>query len=176
MEKESTTVPTFKYYSTYHGHEVRYLQTLLTQFRSRYPEKNFIYFAGDSSLDNKYWFDDEAEAVNGYQHVLKPPRMRKDVCYHLNSLCAQAKQGGESYIVINTSVEATTLAQRGTVSFPIRFPLRLIRRPCEEPAGAGRVHPRQHQRARRPHRLHWRQRHRPAALLRHRVQHDAAAV
>ena len=37
-------------------------------------DREVIYLAGDSSLDNKYWFHDEAKASNGYEKLLKPQR------------------------------------------------------------------------------------------------------
>jgi hypothetical protein len=107
------SVPFGPYYSTYHGHKVEYLRQLLTKFEEFQSENNpkqYIYFAGDSSLDNKYWIDDNGKATNGYELILNPPVMKKDVCYHLNNLLNTKKL---NYIAINTSVEATTLAQRG---------------------------------------------------------------
>jgi len=36
--------------------------------------QSVVYLAGDSSLDNKDWFSDTHEALNGYETVLTPPR------------------------------------------------------------------------------------------------------
>ena len=47
-------------------------------------QPRIIYLIGDSTLDNKAWFFDQAEAVNGYERILKPPFSRKDVAYCLN--------------------------------------------------------------------------------------------
>ena len=45
--------------------------------------------AGDSSLDNKYWILDEPrpDATNGYQHVLRPPKMAGSVALCTEPLC-----------------------------------------------------------------------------------------
>ena len=40
-----------------------------------------IYLAGDSSLDNKFWFSQQAVALNGYENMLDPPTMKTDVCF-----------------------------------------------------------------------------------------------
>lgn len=66
--------------------------------------------AGDSSLDNKYWFHEKANAPAGpYQHVLDPPVMTQDVTYWLN---AEAARRCVDVCAINTAIEATTLEQR----------------------------------------------------------------
>ena len=76
-----------------------------------------IWTAGDSSLDNKYWFSDTRSAVPGaYSKMLRPKRSKCDVTYWLNY--ELQNRGGssnrnEDFIgVINTAVEATTLNQR----------------------------------------------------------------
>lgn len=88
----------------------------------------FIFLVGDSSLDNKHWFfpggqlksqhlssasDFVANAVNGYEHALRPPFMVKDVCYWLNEECLKAFKGGAARTAaINTAVEESCLSQR----------------------------------------------------------------
>jgi hypothetical protein len=42
--------------------------------------------------DNKYWFNSWAEAVNGYEEVLEPPAMKRDVCYWVNEQAAKGKK------------------------------------------------------------------------------------
>lgn len=80
---------------------------------------------GDSSLDNKHWFFDgfrsksgqmddpefTAEAVNGYEGALQPPRMVQDVCYWMNAGAAQ-RLGSQRVCTIMTSVEESTIEGR----------------------------------------------------------------
>jgi hypothetical protein len=54
----------------FYGHEAKYLQQVLDSFKEHHPNRPNIYFAGDSSLDNKYWVTQYAEAVNGYENIL----------------------------------------------------------------------------------------------------------
>ena len=69
--------------------------------------------AGDSSLDNKYWVKETAFAINGYENILKPPTMIKDVNYWMNTLLAEHnKKSVPKVCSIMTAIEASTLAQR----------------------------------------------------------------
>ena len=43
------------FYNNYHGHNIKDLKTLYNHLKTINSNKNFIYLAGDSSLDNKYW-------------------------------------------------------------------------------------------------------------------------
>lgn len=117
-------VPTGEYYAAYHSHPIH----LLVRVRESLIKagcKHFIYLAGDSSLDNKHWFfnpfiskvaqigDDSifAPAVNGYQQVLDPPRMVKDVSFWLNY--EMSKRVGEAKVCTLTSaVEESTVEDR----------------------------------------------------------------
>jgi hypothetical protein len=47
------------FYNNYHGHKVKDLQKLYKHLKNINPDKHFIYLAGDSSLDNKYWLKNE---------------------------------------------------------------------------------------------------------------------
>ncbi|KAG7342334.1 hypothetical protein IV203_007427 [Nitzschia inconspicua] len=104
-----TKVDSSRYYSEYYGHKVRHLEVLLPQLRA--DTDSLIWTAGDSSLDNKYWFSDIRSAVGlaGYEQVLDPPRCNADVTYWLNYL---ANARGSRLGAINTAVEATTLNER----------------------------------------------------------------
>jgi len=113
------------FYEEYHGHKIEHLESLhagLTQA----GVQQFIYLAGDSSLDNKHWFfqgfrakrdqvgdksDFVDDAVNGYEHVLQPPLMVKDVSYWLNLECCQ-RQPSQRIAAINTAVEESCMSQR----------------------------------------------------------------
>uniref|UniRef100_A0A7S4LLK1 SGNH hydrolase-type esterase domain-containing protein n=1 Tax=Eutreptiella gymnastica TaxID=73025 RepID=A0A7S4LLK1_9EUGL len=94
------------YYDQYHGHAVHKIEAVHEQLRS--VHKTVVFFAGDSSLDNKYWVDNVTGAINGYEKVL--PDMKQDVCYWLNSECVA--RGQERWCCLNTAVEATTLNDR----------------------------------------------------------------
>ena len=119
------------FYSEYHGHKISHLNILLPALRE--STDALIWTAGDSSLDNKYWFNDTAPAVEGtvYQTILDPPRMKMDVTYWLNRLLKDAEEERKNRPVshnscnnsgsrsrqprlaaINAAVEATTLNER----------------------------------------------------------------
>jgi hypothetical protein len=112
--KATEKVSPLKYYQTFYGHDVDSLEAI---YRALAPKRRFVvYLAGDSSLDNKYWFfegDRErlarclVPAVNGHQEVLDPPMMVPDVNFHLNRLLEP--MGGLS---INAAVETSKLADR----------------------------------------------------------------
>ncbi|KAL7543348.1 hypothetical protein ACHAXR_012668 [Thalassiosira sp. AJA248-18] len=118
MAKISST----SFYGEYHGHKVRHLETLYPILREH--SDALIWTAGDSSLDNKYWFNDLRPAVGAYANVLNPPSSVCDVTFWLNYL----SQGSSNltttnrnndddgtitrYAAINTAVEATTLNER----------------------------------------------------------------
>jgi len=97
------------YYATYHGHDVELLDVAHTALRARHS--SIIFLAGDSSLDNKFWFDSWAAATNGYEAVLAPGRMKTDVCYWLNDELVRRGHGGRLFC-LNTAVEATSLNTR----------------------------------------------------------------
>jgi len=100
------------YYKTYHGHEVEHLEKVYKSLK-RNGCTNFIFYAGDSSLDNKHWFTDMAPAINGYENILVPPSMKKDIDYWMNELLARGHGPQNKKVCsIMTSVEATTLAGR----------------------------------------------------------------
>ena len=105
------------FYSEYHGHKTKHLAPVLQSLRQRAnlssPSPSVIFTAGDSSLDNKYWFEDRAEAVGAYKHILHPPVMKQDVTYWLNQ---QAEDRDLPFVAINTAVEATTLNGRACCS------------------------------------------------------------
>mmetsp|Transcript_87262 Transcript_87262/g.150661 ORF Transcript_87262/g.150661 Transcript_87262/m.150661 type:complete len:346 (+) Transcript_87262:31-1068(+) len=121
-------VPAGEFYETYHGHRVTHLESVQAKLREAGAE-GFIYLAGDSSLDNKHWFfeshmqkcdqlfstsDFVGEAVNGYEKVLKPANMVKDVCYWVNKECAERNAQGVApkLCALNTAVEESCIVQR----------------------------------------------------------------
>ena len=118
------TVNSRAFYAEYHGHKVKHLEKILPALRS--TSDSIIWLAGDSSLDNKYWFPTSQDAVPGaYAQVLRPPVSKCDINYWLNYLALQRftntteqqnKAGNtpsrRRFAAMNTAVEATTLNQR----------------------------------------------------------------
>lgn len=100
------------YYSEFHGHRVRDLENVLPVLRAK--SSRLIWTAGDSSLDNKYWVEEEASAIGAYKDVLEPARSIQDVTYWLNYHCQNSKKKSprKQTAAINAAVEATTLNER----------------------------------------------------------------
>lgn len=96
------------FYATYHGHEREHLAAVMDSLRGVH-HRTAIFLAGDSSLDNKFWFNDTCSALNGYEHVLEPPLMKPDLAYWLNELCVRRHP---ELFCINTAVEASSLNSR----------------------------------------------------------------
>ena len=94
------------YYAPYHGHDVRHLGIALRKLREKHD--SVVFFAGDSSLDNKFWFDEWSAARNGYEEVLRPQVMKKDVCYWMNDPNFEPRRA-----CLNAAVEATALDEPG---------------------------------------------------------------
>mmetsp|Transcript_82708 Transcript_82708/g.145997 ORF Transcript_82708/g.145997 Transcript_82708/m.145997 type:complete len:309 (+) Transcript_82708:80-1006(+) len=116
----SQFVDTISFYDQYHGHDLEMLQAILASLRKHrnnerkdQSDRPVVFFAGDSSLDNKYWIDGWAKSVNGYEDILRDVQlqshMKQDVSYWTN-LELMRKMPGTC--ALNTSVEATTLRQR----------------------------------------------------------------
>lgn len=103
---ESQVILSRKFYSRYDGHDCQYLKLIHSTIGT---DKGCIFLAGDSSLDNKYWFYEWADAMNGFEVVLSPPIMKQDVSYWINLECTQRKL---SLYCLNTAVEASSLNSR----------------------------------------------------------------
>lgn len=104
-----------RFYAEYFGHEVgplRVIHDTLRKTGSAGP-RPCIFLAGDSSLDNKVWFEDTAAACNGYERILSPPRMKQDVAYWINY---ELSQRGLDAFCLNTAVEASSLNSRSLCS------------------------------------------------------------
>lgn len=104
-------INTHDFYHEYHGHKIVHLKILLHCLKQFNPNRSYIYLAGDSSLDNKFWLlnDTPQPATNDYQYILEPPIMIPDIAYHMNQLF-----NGTQYCVINTAIEESTIANRNT--------------------------------------------------------------
>lgn len=107
----ATMVDGHDYYQEYHGHPVADLENVASTLRSQ--GKRLIWTAGDSSLDNKFWFRESHDAVNGYETFLSPPKMKADFNYWMNFLLEEGSLRGPSELAcINTAIEATSLNNR----------------------------------------------------------------
>ena len=107
--KMPSKVRSSSFYATYHGHEREHLAAVMDSLRGVH-HRTAIFLAGDSSLDNKFWFNDACSALNGYEHVLEPPLMKPDLAYWLNELCVRRRR--PELFCINTAVEASSLNSR----------------------------------------------------------------
>merc|ERR1719329_200721 len=116
-----------RFYAEYHGHPMQQLVEVVEALRQ--CSDGIVWLAGDSSLDNKHWLFDGpdkqaciehgvasegsddllAPATNGYEHVLEPQVMVRDVSYWINHLLVKA---GTRMCCVNTAVEESTLADR----------------------------------------------------------------
>ena len=117
-----------EFYREFHGHPVPDLQLLLPALRQQ--SESLIWTAGDSSLDNKYWFSNQVPAVPGsaYERLLDPPQSKPDITYWLNHLLTNAllensthheestndttHMKKQKWAAINAAVEMTTLNER----------------------------------------------------------------
>ena len=106
------TVHSHSYYGEYFGHPVRDLEEVVQTLRAQ--GKHLVWTAGDSSLDNKVWFNESHDAVNGYESILRPPIMKADVTYWLNKFMAERGSAGRAapLAAVNTAIEATSLNDR----------------------------------------------------------------
>ena len=116
-----------RFYNEFSGHRLEDLNVLYKSLKDSGCD-NFIFLAGDSSLDNKHWiFKDQANksiadlndptisraAINGYESVLSPARMLADVNYWLNFLLKESRSSSaKKTCSIMTAVEASMLKQR----------------------------------------------------------------
>lgn len=122
----SAAVPSSAYYhktSSYHGQQLEHLAVVESALRSMSsPSRPALYLVGDSSFDNKYWFDDKVPSVNGFEAVLSGSGrtrrskswMKPDIAYQLNKALAEANGevwGGRPFC-LNCAVEESTLSDR----------------------------------------------------------------
>jgi len=95
-------ISSLQFYGEYYGHRVEHLRILLRDLRRDDGDGDggesvrLIWTAGDSSLDNKYWFNDSAAAPSdAYRRALDPPRCIQDVTYWLNYLLQESNDRQE---------------------------------------------------------------------------------
>jgi len=121
------------FYAEYYGHPL----DLLEKLHEQVGDRPVVWLAGDSTLDNKHWFQPSpnydkpdlvadkkaafakglcqenvhlAPACNGYENVLYPPVMVKDVAYWMNRRFAG--MGPNTPVCINLAVEESDTASR----------------------------------------------------------------
>lgn len=103
------SIQSHTFYEQYHGHPIDELHKALYHFQQTNPGEEIMYLAGDSSLDNKHWFSTTGPAINGWEDILSPSIMKRDVAYALNQ---EALARGRPMKVLNCSVEATSVGDR----------------------------------------------------------------
>jgi hypothetical protein len=99
-----------RFYFEWKGHQIQDLTSFHAIATTQRPDKPIVYLAGDSSLDNKYWVNDdqesEVEVPDIYKHTLDKPTPKHDVSFWMNHLL------GDRATCINTAVEESMLRQR----------------------------------------------------------------
>lgn len=115
LEEESEKISSHRFYNEYHGHLFSDLDTAHRLLRKQGNRDGLIFLAGDSSLDNKFWFSDTADSINGYEKFLEPPKSKRDVSYWMNRELAHLKQRNEKgcdMAVLNCAIEESTIGSR----------------------------------------------------------------
>lgn len=101
---------TSNYYTNYNGHSIDDLHIIYNSLKQQ-GYNSFVYFAGDSTLDNKYWILNKPNirAINGYENILDNGAMIRDVCYWTNKHLFKKYS---KTAAINTAVEGSSLVDR----------------------------------------------------------------
>jgi hypothetical protein len=109
--KPTRTINTARFYYEWRGHQLSDLGRFHEITRAERPDKPFVYLAGDSSLDNKFWLHKTIEEIGIdvpriYEETLEKPVPKPDVSFWMNHLL------GERATCINTAVEESMLRDR----------------------------------------------------------------
>jgi len=109
--EKPTKIECAKFYAQYKGHPLGDLATFHRITVEERADKPIVYFAGDSSLDNKFWVDvknrDSKVAVPDiYNKTLDVPDPRPDVAFWLNHVL------GDRATAINTAIEESMIRER----------------------------------------------------------------
>jgi hypothetical protein len=96
------------FYAEYHGHRLDDLEKLHHHLRGDI-NRSLVFLSGDSSLDNKHWFQQTDNSINGYETILSPPLSRLDINYWINSSLLQHNIPMSS---INCAIEESTVGGR----------------------------------------------------------------
>ena len=124
--RETPMVDFYDFYWEYHGHKPEHLTAARSALLRDKPDLGFVYFLGDSSLDNKHWIlpqsghldrerprgNNIAPACNGWEHVVAQGRMVEDVAYHLNAAIAARRGTVPPLAALNCAVEESTVGAR----------------------------------------------------------------
>lgn len=114
---QEQTVSTRDFYDKRWGHWVEHLEIVYDGLKKA-GCTNFVWLAGDSTVDNKPFREDWKEeswktAVRGYEDVLSPPQMLPDVNYLLNEQFQESPfMAGETFCAINTARAGSQLQSR----------------------------------------------------------------
>jgi len=111
VETPGRKINTAGFYAEYRGHPLSDLATFRDIAHAERPDEPVVYLAGDSSLDNKYWFNKTATDVKAavpsiYEKTLDRPNPKPDVSFWLNHFLS------ERAVCINTAVEESMLRER----------------------------------------------------------------
>jgi hypothetical protein len=104
------------FYTQYFGHPLDDLMSIYARIRE--SEKNIIWLAGDSTMDNKHWlFEDICEKrtmdsytippQHEYKNLLVPPSCIPDIAACINSLTKDT-----NYVALNCAIEESSLSDR----------------------------------------------------------------
>lgn len=110
MNRSPSSVSSRSFYREYHGHKVNELERILRHVRERGGDDGVAFLAGDSSLDNKYWFDNVVDAIEPYKSILRPSQMKPDIAYWLTM--ESQRRGVKLAAAINGAVEESTVGDR----------------------------------------------------------------
>lgn len=118
VHMSSSTLPpkinSSRFYIEWKGHQIRDLTTFRDITTTVRPNKPIVYFAGDSSLDNKAWVQGTGPGGEPlpiaipeiYNQTIDHPRPKPDVALWLNHFL------GDRATCINTAVEESLLRER----------------------------------------------------------------
>ncbi|KAI8942852.1 hypothetical protein NX059_000892 [Plenodomus lindquistii] len=106
-----------KFYFEYKGHPLQDLATFRQITLNERGDKPIVYFAGDSSLDNKYWVNTAYRDPNVvipeiYSKTLSKPEPNPDVAFWLNHYL------GDRATALNSAVEESMIRERNTNLLP----------------------------------------------------------
>ncbi|KAJ8118553.1 hypothetical protein OPT61_g489 [Boeremia exigua] len=99
-----------RFYFEWKGHQIQDLTRFHAITTAERADRPIVYLAGDSSLDNKYWVNDDEELPTKvpeiYKHTLEKPTPKHDVAFWVNCFL------GDQATCINAAVEESMLRER----------------------------------------------------------------
>ncbi|KAF2844814.1 hypothetical protein T440DRAFT_473090 [Plenodomus tracheiphilus IPT5] len=117
FSEKTSKVKCARFYFEYKGHPLEDLATFREITLQERADKPMVYFAGDSSLDNKFWVNladrDPTVAVPDIYHkALDIPQPKPDVAFWLNHVL------GDRATALNTAVEESMIRERDNSLLP----------------------------------------------------------